>query len=104
VLLLDLHSVGDGHGTTADPRTIRRASAAFPAAGFEVALNCRFAVGFIVRRFAGHERVHSIQVELNQRCYLRRSDIDASLPRGGDGSSWASKGVWPMLDIVASAT
>jgi N-formylglutamate amidohydrolase len=91
IVLLDLHSfgvdlsadviLGDGNGTTAGSATSDRVAAAFTRAGFTVARNHRFTGGFIVRRFADHGRVHAIQVELSQRCYLREDDVDAGHPR-----------------------
>jgi N-formylglutamate amidohydrolase len=80
LLLLDLHSfgvpldgdiiLGDRHGTTARPEAVRLLSDAFTKHGLSVRLNQRFIGGWTVRRFAGHDRVDAIQVELNQRCYL----------------------------------
>jgi N-formylglutamate deformylase len=83
LLLLDLHSfgvgldgdviLGDRHGKTARPGAMRLVSGALAAAGFDVRMNQRFAGGWTVRRFAGHDRVDAVQVELNQRRYL---DLD----------------------------
>jgi len=80
VLLLDLHSfgvgldadviLGDRGGRTADPGTVRLLSDAFTRHGFAVRLNQRFTGGWTVRRFAGHDRVDAVQIELNQRRYL----------------------------------
>jgi N-formylglutamate deformylase len=80
LLLLDLHSfaggldgdviLGDRHGATARPRVVALLSDAFGGHGLAVRLNDRFIGGWTVRRFAGHERVDAVQVELNQRCYL----------------------------------
>jgi N-formylglutamate deformylase len=80
VLLLDLHSfgadlpgdviLGDRHGITARPEAVRLLSDAFTGHGLTVGLNNRFIGGWTVRRFAGHEQVDAVQVELNQRCYL----------------------------------
>jgi N-formylglutamate amidohydrolase len=49
---------------------VRLVSGALAAAGFDVRMNHRFAGGWTVRRFAGHDRVDAVQVELNQRRYL----------------------------------
>lgn len=83
VLLLDLHSfgvgldgdviLGDRHGATARPAAVRLVSGALADEGLDVRLNTRFSGGWTVRRFAGHDRVDAIQVELNQRRYL---DLD----------------------------
>ncbi len=83
VLLLDLHSfgvgldgdviLGDRHGATARPEAVGLVSGALAGAGLGVRLNERFSGGWTVRRFAGHERVDAVQVELNQRRYL---DLD----------------------------
>jgi release factor glutamine methyltransferase len=80
LLLLDLHSfagnldgdiiLGDRHGATARPQVTALLSAAFARQGLAVRLNERFIGGWTVRRFAGHERVDAVQVELNQRRYL----------------------------------
>ena len=83
VLLLDLHSfgagldgdviLGDRRGVTARPAAVRLLTGALTAAGLDVRMNQRFTGGWTVRRFAGHERVDAVQVELNQRRYL---DLD----------------------------
>jgi N-formylglutamate deformylase len=80
LLVLDLHSfgvplgadviLGDRNGRTARPAAVRLLSDAFTARGFTVKLNERFSGGWTVRRFAGHDRVDAVQVELNQRRYL----------------------------------
>ncbi len=83
VLLLDLHSfgagldgdviLGDRQGATARPAAVRLLARALATAGLDVRLNQRFTGGWTVRRFAGHEQVDAVQVELNQRRYL---DLD----------------------------
>ena len=83
VLLLDLHSfgitldgdviLGDRNGVTAQPGTVALLAEAFTRNGFGVRLNERFTGGWTVRRFAGHDRVDAVQVELSQRRYL---DLD----------------------------
>jgi N-formylglutamate deformylase len=80
LLLLDLHSfagnldgdiiLGDRHGATARPQATALLSDALAAQGLAVRLNERFIGGWTVRRFAGHEPVDAVQVELNQRRYL----------------------------------
>jgi len=81
ILLLDLHSfgidlggdiiVGDRHGTTADPATTCRVQQAIIAAtGLDVRLNQRYIGGWTVKRFAAHDRVDAVAIEVNQRCYL----------------------------------
>jgi N-formylglutamate deformylase len=80
LLLLDLHSfgadlgsdviLGDRRGATAGPEAVELLSGALAAQGLTVLLNERFTGGWTVQRFAGHEQVDAIQVELNQRCYL----------------------------------
>lgn len=80
VLLLDLHSfgmaldadviLGDRNGRTAHQDTVRLLSDAFARHGFAVRLNQRFTGGWTVRRFASHDRVDAVQVELSQRRYL----------------------------------
>ena len=83
VLLLDLHSfgagldgdviLGDRRGVTARPAAVRLVTGALAGAGLDVRLNQRFTGGWTVRRFAGHDQVDAVQVELNQRRYL---DLD----------------------------
>lgn len=96
VTLVDLHSfgmdlgtdvvLGDGRGTTAAPKTVDRLEQAFVGEGFTVARNLRFAGGWIVRRFAGNDRVDAVQIELNQRCYADPAAVDArELPLALDG-------------------
>jgi N-formylglutamate deformylase len=80
VLLLDLHSfgaglegdviLGDRYGSTSSPAAVGLVAGALEAAGLDVRRNQRFAGGWTVRRFAGHDLVDAIQVELNQRRYL----------------------------------
>jgi N-formylglutamate deformylase len=80
LLLLDLHSfgrpqdgdviLGDRHGATARPAAVALLSDALSGSGLRVRLNERYPGGWTVRRFAGHDRVDAVQVELNQRCYL----------------------------------
>lgn len=80
VVLLDLHSfgtsldgdviLGDRHGSTASAAALELVAGAFGAAGLDVRRNQRFAGGWTVSRFARHERVDAIQVELSQRRYL----------------------------------
>lgn len=95
VLLLDLHSfgvpldadviLGDRDGGTATPAATQLVRDSLAGSGLTVRLNERFTGGWTVRRFAGHDRVDAIQVELNQRRYL---DIDHRVypapPRPGD--------------------
>ena len=95
VLLLDLHSfginldgdiiVGDRHGTTADPATTCRVRRAIVAAtGLDVRLNQRYIGGWTVKRFAAHDRVDAVAIEVNQRCYLdfSRREYPAKPPLG----------------------
>ena len=80
LLLLDLHSfgvdlggdviLGDRRGRTAQPDAMALVTDAFAGHGLAVLQNERFIGGWTVQRFAGHDRVDAIQVELNQRCYL----------------------------------
>jgi N-formylglutamate deformylase len=80
LLLLDLHSfgtglegdviLGDRRGITASPEAMALVTDAFAGHRLTVLRNERFIGGWTVRRFAGHDRVDAIQVELNQRRYL----------------------------------
>jgi formiminoglutamase len=80
LLLLDLHSfgagldgdviLGDRHGATASPAAVALVAGALAAASLDVRMNQRFTGGWTVRRFAGHELIDAVQVELNQRRYL----------------------------------
>lgn len=94
VLLLDLHSfgvpaggdvlLGDRRGESARPEVTAALAEAFVGQGFTVRINERFTGGWTVRRFAGHDRVDAVLVELNKRCYLdyaRRATGDVPPPR-----------------------
>jgi N-formylglutamate deformylase len=80
VLLLDLHSfgarlpgdilLGDRGGWTARASVTGRLASAFAGQGFDVRINEGYTGGFTVRRFAGHDSVDAVQIELNQRVYL----------------------------------
>jgi N-formylglutamate deformylase len=80
LLLLDLHSfgrphpgdvvLGDRRGLTARPQAVALLSGALARQGFDVRLNERLIGGWTVQRFAAHDRVDAIQVELSQRRYL----------------------------------
>ena len=99
VLLLDLHSfgagldgdviLGDRDGVTARPAAVRLLAGALAAAGLDVRLNQRFTGGWTVRRFAGHEQVDAVQVELNQRRYLdlERRTYPGTPPIGDFGAT-----------------
>lgn len=90
-LLLDLHCfgedlgvdvvLGNGNGTTATVEQTEVVATAIRNAGFSVALNRRFAGGYIVRRHAPNPRVNAIQIELNQRCYLAPDEVHVFKPR-----------------------
>jgi N-formylglutamate amidohydrolase len=87
VLLLDLHSfgvpldvdvvIGDAHGATASREAVERVERALRSVGFTTARNTRFPGGWIIRRFAHDDRVDAISIELNQRCYLAPTEVDA---------------------------
>jgi len=90
LLLLDLHSfrmpldwdviLGDRRGRTARPQTVQLLSDAFAGNGFSVCRNERFSGGWTVRRFADHDQLDAVQVELNQRCYLDLTDKSGADP------------------------
>jgi N-formylglutamate deformylase len=90
LLLLDLHSfgrphpgdvlLGDRRGLTARPQAVALLSGALARHGFDVRLNERLIGGWTVQRFAAHNRVDAIQVELSQRLYL---DLKAPRTRPG---------------------
>ncbi len=113
VLLLDLHSfgvaaidadivLGDRHGTTASPAVAERVADGFAGNGFGVRRNLRFAGGWTVRRFTGHERVDAIQVELNQRCYLDPAGGQYP-PRPGQSFDLARRRLHAVLAGLVSA-
>lgn len=100
VLLLDLHSfglplgvdvvLGDGNGRTANTAVSDRIERSLRQAGFTVARNLRFTGGYIIRRWVEEERVDAVQLELNQRCYLRPSDVEEVRPQPRrDPTGWA---------------
>lgn len=95
VLVLDLHSfgypldhdldIGDGDGATARAKVSEAAHSALSEAGFSVRRNAKFRGGWIVRQFAGNDRVDALQLELNQRTYLRAAEVDQNIwPRYKD--------------------
>jgi N-formylglutamate deformylase len=114
VLLLDLHSfgvgldadviLGDRNGATARPDTVRLLTGAFTRHGFEVRLNERFSGGWTVRRFAGHDRVDAVQVELNQRRYLNFEGhkYPAPPPKGDFEATQRRLRALLAQDVVAS--
>jgi len=94
-VLLDLHSmpplgratvsprvvIGDRHGTTAEPRFVRRIEAAVRGLGVAVTRNAPYAGGHIVERHGDPRRgIHAIQLELDRSLYL-----DAALESPGEG-------------------
>jgi N-formylglutamate amidohydrolase len=90
ILLLDLHSfgvimdgdiiVGDRNGASARPESTRLVHEAYRGTGLDVRLNQRYTGGWTVSRFAGHDQVDAIQVELNQRSYLNFDGHRSSAP------------------------
>ena len=94
LLVLDLHSfgrpldgdviLGDRHGLTARPDTVGLLSEKFSSNGFRVRVNERYSGGWTVRRFADQSRVDAVQVELNQRRYLRLGTESRTPPPVGD--------------------
>jgi N-formylglutamate amidohydrolase len=92
-LLLDCHSMppppsgvppvvfGDCRGRTADGWISAEAIAVARRSGFEAGLNDPFAGGHVIERHGRPaEGVHSLQIEIDRRCYL-----DARLQRPGSG-------------------
>jgi N-formylglutamate deformylase len=95
LLLLDLHSfgvaldgdviLGDRRGITARPEAMQLLSDAFTSNGLTVLRNERFIGGWTVRRFAAHDQVDAVQIELNQRRYLNlAARVYPSPPPVGD--------------------
>jgi N-formylglutamate deformylase len=90
ILLLDLHSfgvrmdgdiiIGDRNGQSARPLITGLVASAFVSTGLDVRLNQRYTGGWTVGRFARHDRVDAIQVELNQRSYLNFDGHNMSEP------------------------
>lgn len=90
ILLLDLHSfgvamdgdiiVGDRNGRSARPEATRLVTEAYGGTGLDVRLNQRYIGGWTVGRFAAHDQVDAIQVELNQRSYLKLEDHRSTAP------------------------
>jgi N-formylglutamate amidohydrolase len=92
-LLLDCHSMppppsgvppvvfGDCRGRTANGWISAEAIAVARRSGFEAGLNDPFAGGHVIERHGRPaEGVHSLQIEIDRRCYL-----DARLQRPGSG-------------------
>jgi N-formylglutamate deformylase len=90
ILLLDLHSfgvrmdgdiiVGDHHGGSARSEVTRLVTDAYAGTGLDVRVNQRYTGGWTIRRFAFHDRVDAIQVELNQRSYLNLENHSSHAP------------------------
>ena len=97
----DLHSfgrphpgdvlLGDRRGLTARPEAVALLSGALAGRGFDVRLNERLTGGWTVQRFAAHDRVDAIQVELSQRRYLDlKARIRPGPPPPGDFEATAA--------------
>ncbi len=93
-LLIDCHSMpaavlpsrggvdvvlGDAHGTTCAPRTIRLVEQVLEGLGYRVRRNDPYAGGFITRHYGRpRERVEALQIELNRALYMDEARIEKS--------------------------
>lgn len=86
VVLLDCHSfgvplgvdvvLGDVHGATAASWLVDAIEEAFREQDFTVRRNRPFIGGWITKRFADDSSVHAVLIEVNQRVYLNREELD----------------------------
>ena len=91
-LLIDCHSMpaavqparggadvvlGDAHGTTCNPHTIRRVEQVLEGLGYRVRRNDPYAGGFITRHYGRpREGVEAVQIELNRALYMDEARIE----------------------------
>jgi len=91
-LLIDCHSMpaavlpsrggadvilGDAHGTTCAPRTIRLVEQILEGLGYRVRRNDPYAGGFITRHYGRpREHVEALQIELNRALYMDEARIE----------------------------
>jgi N-formylglutamate deformylase len=91
-LLIDCHSMpaavqsgrggadivlGDAHGTTCGPRTIRLVEQVLEGLGYRVRRNDPYAGGFITRHYGRpRERVEAVQIEINRALYMDEARIE----------------------------
>jgi N-formylglutamate deformylase len=91
-LLVDCHSMpasvlpprggadivlGDAHGTTCGPRTMRLIEQCLEGLGYRVRRNDPYAGGFITRHYGRpRERVEAVQIELSRALYMDESRIE----------------------------
>jgi N-formylglutamate amidohydrolase len=91
-LLVDCHSMpaavlpprggadivlGDAHGTTCGPRTIRVIEQLLEGLGYRVRRNDPYAGGFITRHYGRpRERIEAVQIELSRALYMDEARIE----------------------------
>jgi N-formylglutamate deformylase len=113
-LLIDCHSMpaavqpgragvdivlGDAHGTTCGPRTIRLVEQVLEGLGYRVRRNDPYAGGFITRHYGRpRERVEAVQIELNRGLYMDETRIEKL-----SGFSRVQTDMATMIATVASA-
>ena len=69
--------LGDAHGTTCAPRTMRLIEQSFEGLGYKVRRNDPYAGGFITRHYGRpRERVQAVQIELNRALYMDEARIE----------------------------
>jgi N-formylglutamate deformylase len=114
-LLIDCHSMpasvqpgrpsidvvlGDAHGTTCGPRTIRLVEQVLEGLGYRVRRNDPYAGGFITRHYGRpRERVEAVQIELNRALYMDETLIE-KLP----GFAKVQSDMATLIATLASAT
>ena len=70
--------LGDGHGSTAAPGVVQRATEALAAEGLQVAHNVPYAGGFVTRHYGRPEAgVHGLQIEIARRLYMDEARLEA---------------------------
>lgn len=86
VYLLDLHSfygpitddicLGNGHGKTCSPQTLRVVEQAFADQGYGVVRNKVFNGGHITQYYGRQPRVEALQIEVRYPVYLEATQLD----------------------------
>jgi N-formylglutamate deformylase len=69
--------VSDGHGTTSGQELVNTIVVALEDCGYSVSVNEPYSGGTIVKRYGRpHDRVDSVQIEINRALYLEESTVE----------------------------
>ena len=75
-------NVGTNNGASCDRRLVAGLIGAAEASPYSVVVDGRFRGGYITRHYGQpQQRVHAVQLELAQRCYMREEDGKFDVPR-----------------------